>query len=327
MEIIGGGKMHVYPVADEYPHPPGSDTDWQEGYFLHFWDLQRSVGAFFRIGHEPNYKGGTLALWSWIVTPEGVFRHVDDLALQPGDVFKNGFSGGNGALRYEFDGKRIRWTVREPGVSADLIVEDFHPAVDGYLREGSVSEFSAQHVEVAVRVSGTMTTQGNTYAVDGMGTRDHGWGVRKWDYMLSHRWTVASFDRDNSFCALAMHTSADTFAKFGWVIRGDKVIYADKVDILAYIECDATSNRGGVTRMTLTTGEIFEAHFELIAPCMSSTIHGLVCIDTFARVRWGDRIGEGCFETSANIRRGTHLPAAYDAGTISTNGWHPTQKA
>ena len=30
MEIIGGGKMHVYAPADENPHQPGPEWNWQE---------------------------------------------------------------------------------------------------------------------------------------------------------------------------------------------------------------------------------------------------------------------------------------------------------
>ena len=326
MDIIGGGKMHVYPASDENPHEPGTDVNWQESFVLHFWDLKSSVGGYFRIGHEPNYNGGTFALWSNIVTPDGIFHRAEDVKIQAGEVEKNGLSAGKGAVRYVYHNNKIKWSVNEPGVTAEFEIEDFHPAVDGYKRGGEVSDYAPQHVEVACRVTGTVTTQGNTYKVDGLGMRDHGWGIRTWNLMATHRWTVGIFDKDNSFCAVTMLTTTDVQAKFGWVVRGDKVIYADKVEVVTYAECDGLSNRGGYTRMTLTTGEIFEAHFEAVTPCVNSWIHGTACIDNWCKVTWGDKVGVGDFESSANIMRGTHRPRVFDGDTIDADGWYPAKK-
>ena len=326
MEMIGGGKMHVYPPGDETPHQAGTQTYWQESVVLTFWDTQNAVGGYFRIGHEPNFNGGQVALWSNVLTPAGVFHRADDLPMAAGDQFAKGFGADRGALRYDYDG-HITWTVKEPDVSAVLRVDDFHPAIDGYQRDGKsqLGDFAPQHVEVACRVTGTVTAKGKTYQADGLGMRDHGWGVRTWGDLLSHRWTVGTFDRDNSFCAVCFLAANDKLAKFGWVIRGDKVIFADKVDVVSYIECDGTSNRGGVTRMTLSTGEIFEAHFEAVSTSLMSWIHGIACMDTLCKVRWGDRHGVGQFESTANIQHGTRHPTCFDGGA-GPNGWYPALK-
>jgi hypothetical protein len=325
MEIIGGGKMHVYPPADETPHQPGAQENWQESVVLTFWDLKNSVGGYFRIGHEHNFNGGQISLWSNVMTPEGVFHRADDVPLRAEDKSKNGFSADNGALRFEYDGQ-ITWTVKEKDLTATLKVEDFHPAIDGYQRGGKsqLGDYAPQHVEVACRVTGTITSKGKTYQVDGLGMRDHGWGVRTWDALLSHRWTVGTFDKDNSFCTVCFHAANDSMAKFGWVVRGDKIIYADKVDVVSYIECDGTSNRGGVTRMTLSTGEMFEAHFEPVTTSLMSWIHGTACMDTLCKVRWGDRIGAGQFESTANMQHGTRHPTVFDGG-VGPSGWYPAK--
>ena len=326
MEIVGGGKMHVYPPADEYPHQPDGDPSWQESFVLHFYDLKQRVGGLFRIGHEPGNDGGRMNIWSNIASPDGTFHRANDVPLQRGDFLENGLRGDNDAIRYQYEGERIHWRINERGVSADLDVVDLHPAIDGWKR-GKLAEYISHHVEVACHVTGTVTTQGHTYQIDSMGMRDHGWGRRSWTTNRAHRWTVGTFDRDNSFCAVAMLTDTGTLAKVGWVVRGDKIIYADKVEIVAYVECDGASNRGGFTRMTLTTGEVFEAHFELMGPGICSWIHGRIGMDNFCCVRWGNRIGGGCFETSANIQAGTHRPTVFDVGTIAADGWYPTNVA
>jgi hypothetical protein len=323
MQIIGGAKMHVYPAADEYPHEPGTHENWQESFVLHFFDIKGHLGAYLRLGHEPNYNGGEFNQFCNIVSPDGIWHRIEATPIKAGDVTQNSVSAKAGALRYAFDGNRVHWQIREPGVEADLVLHDFHAAIDGYPKTGAVSEYAPQHVEVAVRVTGTITTQGNTYDVDGIGIRDHGWGIRTWDAMVSHRWTVGVFDKDNSFCALTIHTTDDYYAKFGWVVRGDTVIYAENVDIVTYTEADGVSNRGGVTRMNLTTGEVFEATFKPLTPCVTSWIHGTLLVDNFCEVHWGDKIGVGDFESNSNMMRGAHRPLKFDAGTVDTNGWHP----
>jgi hypothetical protein len=323
MDIVGGGKMHVYPASDEYPHASGTEENWQESFVLHFWDAKGHLGAYLRIGHEPNFNGGEMNQFSNIVSPDGIWHRIEATPKKSGDVTKTGISGKDGAIRYEYDGKNIKWIIREPGVSADLVIHDFHAAIDGYPKTGAVSKYAPQHVEVAIRVTGTITTQGNTYNVDGMGIRDHGWGIRTWNSMVSHRWTVGVFDKDNSFCAITIHTTDDHIAKFGWVVRGDKVIYAKDVDILTYMEADGVSNRGGVTRMNLTTGEVFEVALEPVTPCVTSWVHGTFVIDNWCKLTWGDKVGVGDFESNTNMMRGTHRPTKFDAGTIDANGWHP----
>jgi hypothetical protein len=123
-----------------------------------------------------------------------------------------------------------------------------------------------------------------------------------------------------------MHLSNDHVAKFGWVVRGDKVIYADKVEIVAYLATDSVSNVGGTLLMTLSTGEKFSLKFDPVAPAVLFNRHGICCVDTMCRITWGDKIGYGVFESSSNLQAGTRLPKVLDGG-IATDGWHPKATA
>jgi hypothetical protein len=251
-----------------------------------------------------------------------VFHRACEVPLRAEDLIDHGFSADHGALRFHFDG-RCHWTVKEDGIDAALTLEDFHPAVDGYLKDGTsqVGGVGAHHVEVACRVTGTVDIKGQRFEVDGLGIRDRGWGVRDWASVRVHRWTVGVFDRDNSFCALTVLTSNDKLVKFGWVIRGDKVIYADKVDTVVHLAADGCTNRGGSTLMVLSTGERFEVHLEPLAPGLLSNHHTLACSDTLCRVRWGEKIGIGDFESTHNAHDGVRRLAVLDGGIV-TDGWH-----
>ena len=324
MKAIGGGKMHEYPTKDEVPHAPGKQEYWQESVVLIWWDPKNAVGGYYRIGHEPNRDGGITSIWATVHTPgESHFRN----SVQPmtaADKFKNGFGAANGALTCRYDGELL-WTQKEKDLDVSLRLHDFHPAIDGYMKNGkpALGDMHTNHVEVALRVTGTVKARGRTYKIDGLGMRDHGWGARDWSACCGHRWTVGAFDRDNSFCAVKMLLAKEKLAEFGWVVRGDKVIYADKIDIVAHMASDCVSNVGGKTIMTLTTGERFEVSFDPVAPAACYFHHDVTCVDTLCKMTWGTTTGYGVFETSTNPQHGGHRPVTFDGG-LGHNGWHKT---
>lgn len=319
-------RMHVCPPQDELPHAPGTHEHWQESFVLFFGDIKQGVGGYLRVGHEPNHNGGQAAVWTNIWSPAGTFHKAVDMPLLPEDRLENGFGCGDDSLRYEYDGQ-IKWTVKEEGLHAVLTVVEDGPAVDGYAKgEGKhLGEFVTHHVDTGVRVRGTVTVKGTTYEVDGYGIRDHGWGIRNWEDLRALRWTVAAFDTYNHFVAVSFLMADESFTSFGWVIRDDKAIRTTNVDIKAFINSDGSTNRGGISRLTLETGEVLEASFEPIFPSMGSWVHGIMCFDTACVVRWGDRVGVGCFETYNNQQGGTARATVFDRATVA-DGWHPGVK-
>jgi hypothetical protein len=326
MKMVGGGEMQEYPPADERPHAKGPHEDWQESYVLWWWDSTNAVGGYFRVGQEPNRNGGIANLWAVVYVPGDAYFRSSAHPLTKADFLDNGMGAASGALTYRYDG-RCRWTLNDTDIAVALELIDFHPAIDGYSKDGKphIGASQSNHVEVACQVIGTITARGRTYRIDGLGMRDHGWGNRNWLDNRAHRWAVGVFDRDHSFCAVNMQLGNGHIARFGWVVRGAEVIYADNLEIVARIAADNLSNRGGTLEMNLSTGEVFHVNFEPLAPC--ALFHhslGLTCVDTLSRISWGKRSGIGVFETSFNAAVGVNRPAAFDGG-IGHNGWHPTK--
>jgi hypothetical protein len=321
MEVLGGGSVEVYGPKDLGPHKPGPDPLWQESVVLLWWDLKQSIGGFYRIGHELNQPGGgKIALWSFTATPEGIFKKTTYLPVTPQDQSPTGFGSGDGTHRYDYDGDCV-WTINDDEISATLRVHDFHASIDCYPKKGAISEFAPAHMEVAGAVTGTLTVKGKTYEVDALGFRDAGWGSRAWDTLLSHRWLAGVFGKELSFCFLSWHTTDDSMAKFGWVVRGDTVTFTKALDIVAYVETDALCIRGGHAQATLMTGETLDFAFEALAPCAVSFHHDIACVDTMTRVTCGDLVGIANFETTANIMQGKRRPKNLARGVIE-DGWH-----
>jgi hypothetical protein len=323
VDIEGGGNVHVYAAQDEVAHRAGPQQHWQESVVLIWWDQQHNIGGFHRIGHEPNHDGGKVALWHNLFTPQGVFRRNHFLPLRRDDHLTNGFGGGIDGYRFEYD-SHCRWTLNDQEASATLQLEDFHPSMDGYTKTGSFgNDFAPHHLEVACRVRGSVTVGSNTTQIEGMGMRDHGWGPRHWQAMLSHRWAAAVFGPDLSVVVVTFQGMDDRLVKFGWVVREQRVIYARDIDVLSFIDIDGVTNRGGEVRLTLTTGEVAALRFDPVAPCVMTWHHGMACMDTLCRVTWGERVGYGDFETSSNTLKGERRPVVLAGGMSVDHGWFP----
>ena len=326
MNFTDGSKVFVFPEEHELPHEPGPEENWQESFVIAWYDLTQSIGGLIRLGHEPNFQGGGRSQMMFnILSPEGVFRRTGYLPFEPRHRPKNGAVSGDDTLRYEFDGE-IHWTYKDADVEMKLDVDSFVPPVDVFRRpenEGA-SNFLGAHVDAGCSVSGALKVKGKTYHVkDAPAVRDHAWGTRAWAALLSHRWNVGTFDRENSFVAMSFLTAGSPLARFGWVIRGDKVILAETMESYAKIGVDGGINFGGTVKMTLTTGEIFEVQYEPFYPSLVSFINNTAFYDNVSRVTWGDKVGFGVFEHSSNIQAGTLQPECFDSAypPDSTGEW------
>ena len=321
MDIVGGGKVHVYDPVDEGHHKSGPQEMWQESVVLLWWDLKQRIGGLYRIGHETNQKGGPMiATWSTTWSPEGIYKKSIWVPLRDKDQVGNRYGGGDDTVHYDYDGNCL-WVIEDKDISMDLRFHDFHPSIDCYPKTGKLAEFAPHHMEVAGTVRGKLEMKGKSYNVDALAFRDHGWGERLWNTLLSHRWVVGVFGKEFSFCAISWHSTDDVLIQFGWVVKGDKVIYAKSVDIVSYVECDAMTTRGGHVKMELTTGEVLDMELKGLAPSTVSFHHDVACVDTMCEVTCDGKVGIADFETTHNGQYGQRRPQKFSNGFIE-NGWH-----
>jgi len=327
MKVIGGGKIEVYEPIEEGPHNPGPHETWQESIWLHWWDLEQSVGGIYRIGHETNWQTGPkVATWNTTYSPLGIYKHTTYLPLLPASRISNGLDGDEAKLQYRFEGQCV-FTMQDADIDGELRFHDFHPSIDCYPKHGQVAEFAPKHIEVSGTVNGRLTIKGHTYdIVDALAFRDHGWGRREWGHLLSHRWIAGAFGPDLSFCALTFHSVDDALVQVAWIVRHDTLTYTSNVDIVTFLDTDGVSVRGGALEMTLTTGEVLNMTFEAVAPSSLSYFHTIGTVDTLCKVTCGERVGVADFQISNNPQQGDRPPKAL-AGGITDSGWHPPQAA
>ena len=121
--------------------------------------------------------------------------------------------------------------------------------------------------------------------------------------------------------AVSVLGTDNTEAKFGVVIRDNKLIYSKSLDILTYMETDGLSHRGGHVTMELTTGEILEIELEVLQKGVVSSMNGMSVCDTMCKMLYEDKVGMCDFEISNNATRGTFRPYVAQNAIIQ-NGMH-----
>jgi hypothetical protein len=308
MDVIGNGRCVLMNPVDEHPHEPGSDPNWQESVVIYLFDAEQQCYVFFRLGHELNRgSNGTAVIWSNIWVPGQYYKYYEDVPLQPGDRFSNGFASGS-KIRYGYDGKH-HWAVEDGDISADLVMEDWHQPFDFWPTRNNLAEIAPHHMEASGTITGTIKFKGKTYTIkNGIGHRDHSWGVRRWEAMLTHRWTPAIFGRDFVSHALAMMTDDGRLQQLGFVIRDNKFYVPTDVSVGCLVEADGLTNRGGNVIYTLPSGEKLEVVFWNIVPGGFSFHGGYPCFDPISVVSCGERTGFGVMECGNNTMRGKERP-------------------
>lgn len=327
MKFIGRDDVLRYDESHFVRQQPGGERLWQDSAWLHWWDLAGKVGGVHRIGHEYNIEGGPkVALWVNLVTPKGAYKRVVYQPLREADKLPKGWGGGDDTCRFEYiDGLHV-WTIddREAGISAELRFKDFHESFRGFPSGGRTFEdVTAHHLDVGGSVTGTINMKGSAFRVDGMGVRDHGWGHRDLGTMRSHRYVAGVFGPDLVLNAWAIHHAVSGgIEAFGWAVKGETVVFAKDVDIVAYTEIDSTSTRGGHAAFTLADGEVMEMELTAVAPGLMNYFHNMPNLNTLCRATLNGREGSGMLESSMNYHQGQRAPDKLQRGLVA-NGFYP----
>lgn len=194
--------------ADELAHPPGDERLWGESWYFDFSDREGTLGGYVRLGLYPNL--GVAWYWACLVGAGRplvtVIDHEVPLPTAP-------------SLEVRTEGLWADHTVETPFEHMTLGCEAFAVAVDdpadvyGDLRgdrvpfgfdlewetDGATYPWvGTTRYEVPCTVHGEILVGDETIAFDGIGQRDHSWGVRDW-WNVGWVWTAGWLDDGTRF--------------------------------------------------------------------------------------------------------------------------------
>lgn len=332
MKSTDGRELKVFGDEVHVRQTPGSHPHWQESVVLAWWDQGNSIGGFHRIGHVPNDPTGPkAALWNNITSPQGTYKNVQFQPLRKEDLLSSGgYGGGDDTCRCEFlDGEHV-WTLSDADVSGRIALKDVGPNIDSWPKGDAIQgDLGAAHFDIPGRVTGWISVKGHRYEINGLGIRDHAWGPRDTSHMLSHRWVVGTCGEAFSFVWVTFHTvkAEDKFSSIGWCVRNGEVTFSKKLDVIAYVEADSATNRGGHVQATLTTGEVLDIECKAVpAKAFVSYHQDVACLDRICEFTCGEHKGFAMFETTSNMYHGTRRPTTY-SGSLIDNGFYENEKS
>jgi hypothetical protein len=189
-------------------HPFGDHAEWNESFYFNFYDRERDVCAFMRIGLKPNK--GEKSMFCFLMLPNNQIVGMRsqapfaDSTLQVGGLTFDRLEPEK-RWRLRYAGPVATLQGREPAMASFEVeftalnpVFDYWRCVSGEKEKISQS-VASEHLEQFGRARGRISIGGTAYEIDGLGERDHSWGVREWTAPKRWIWLTAQFSEG---CAL-----------------------------------------------------------------------------------------------------------------------------
>lgn len=198
------------PIAapDEGRHPSGPEALWGESWYFDFAAADGSYGGYVRLGLYPNR--GVAWFWLALVDQDGPLVFIRDHAVPVPSGAALVLDAGAYRAELRADVPFERWSVvvrgaarSRPDPAGAFTDSPTTPAaVDVRLEWAAVAppfEYAlTTRYEQTSHVTGSVTIDGRTVAVDAPGQRDHSWGVRDW-WDLSWCWSAGTFADGRAF--------------------------------------------------------------------------------------------------------------------------------
>ncbi len=257
---------------DDYTHPLGPEENFNESVYFNFFDRERRMGGFLRIGNRANEGHAEMTVIVYQPDGSALFNYK-----RPQISTNDGWDAGGLKVDVLEPGEKIRTTyegsvvsladpreMREPGdafknnphkkVRLDLLHEGVGP-IYGHVADpndkNAQNDFARAHYEQHMRVSGTLQVEdGPTLEIRGHGLRDHSWGPRYWQSTPSYRWLTGNFGDD-----LGMVISVVGDRQGGVFYKGNEIFQVKSVDLQTRYEGNTNYHESFTARVSLSNGD------------------------------------------------------------------------
>lgn len=257
---------------DDYTHQLGPEENFNESVYFNFFDREKQMGGFLRIGNRANEGHAEMTVIVYQPDGSALFNYK-----RPQIANNDGWDAGGLKVEVLEPGERIRTTydgsvvfladpraMREPGqafkenphkrIVLDLVHTGCGP-IYGHVAEpggaGSQNDFARAHYEQHMAVKGTLQVEdGPVMEIVGHGLRDHSWGPRYWQSTPSYRWITGNFGDD-----LGMVISIVGDRVGGVFHKGQELFRITDVDLNTEYEGDTNYHESLTARVTLSNGD------------------------------------------------------------------------
>jgi hypothetical protein len=288
-------------------HPFGEGAEWNESFYFNLYDRERDICAFMRIGLKPNKS--EKSMFCFLMLPDGRIagmRAAEPLA-DPGLQVAG--------LAFEKVEAEKHWRMRYTGALADMVkkeplrvafdlefrslngIFDYRECVSGE-KEKIARQVASEHLEQFGRARGRLSVGDQVFEIDGLGERDHSWGVREWTAPKMWTWLTAEFSES---CAL----NVTRLVMDGGTVEAGFIHIDGENRPIVGAEIETSSGPGGAPcslalRLTDRAGREYRVDAEIIRTAMLPFEGGpglsAVMYETLARYRLNGLTGYGIAE-------------------------------
>jgi hypothetical protein len=196
-------------LSSDVIHEFGSQEEWNESFYFNFYDRGQDICGFMRVGLKPNKK--LKDVFCFLMLPDGSVLGVkDSVAMEDSELEAKGLKlvkvEDEKKWRLEFSGElpKMHKDAEKESVSFALDftalndVYDYRESVSGE-KEKVAQAVASEHTEQFGKVVGKLNIGTRVYDINGMGERDHSWGVRDWNAPKMWVWITCQFDEGYAF--------------------------------------------------------------------------------------------------------------------------------
>ncbi|MBI1885976.1 MAG: hypothetical protein HYS09_06650 [Chloroflexi bacterium] len=265
-------------ARDEYTHPLGPEANFNESMYFNFFDRARQTGGFVRIGNRANEGYAEVTLCLYLPGGEVLFNYrrpeissndafdagglrfgVIEPLVRHGTVYEGTAVYLEDPLQMADPGQAFRQNPHKQ-VKLDLVHEAVGPLYgsSGAGREivDPGKEFARAHYEQHMRATGTLTIEGETMEIDGLGLRDHSWGPRYWQALKYYRWLTCNFGPDFGLMVSEVIDLEGGRRVTGVVVRGETLQPISKVAIETEFVPETPYHRRLTATLGLADGDV-----------------------------------------------------------------------
>lgn len=320
--------------------PPADDINWQESFFLSWYDACSGSGGYHHVDFQPFRKRA--CVWSWIAAGRRVISRFQSLNLPFPEGDLGDFEAGPIAVRtlkpLSDYAMRVRHERKDgPGFAEENIVfkaftQPLYLSMDeaGRPTEGGgkvgVSDYHSGgtgHYENIGKVEGVIVDfDGRRIDVCGFGMQDHSWGPRQYGALTAaHRFVHGAFGPDLFFSLYAM-AKEDADFSYGYVHDNGSFHRVRDLQIDVVMDRDGHTPKRVEIDMWSPTGRGYSFSGEGHVGSVSTHDGGYFGTDVYGEFRFGARRGTGLIgvrERAGPSARHRAWLSAFDPGPSTAN--------
>lgn len=313
---------------DDYTHPLGPESNFNESMYFNFFDRERGMGGFVRLGNRANEGRAELTVTLYLPDGRVLFTfgrpQIDDNdafdagglrfeVIEPTQQLRTTYEGEVLELRDPLAMSEPRKAFKESPrlpISIDLEHHAVGPMYGGRTNRSeeeraAEQQFAKAHYEQHMAVRGTLRIDGEPIAIEGHGLRDHSWGPRHWQAIHSYEWLTLNFGDDFGAMVSVIRRSPEDERTHGVVVRGDVLDPVTSATVSAEFADNGLYHRSVKANLETRGGESLEIHGQVkgFIP-LRNRRDGLVTHIGEGMTEWrcGERVGYGLSEFLRQVK-------------------------